>query len=137
MTYPSEDIVTYLEGQGIGKRMSTLFTPSDQGAFDGRPLAAVVREISTSASPDVTVNADILAVSISVSGTYGQQGEQTVMAFANSIYRELRLLTDITIDGTLYYCVQAQGPPSHAGYDEFGRTVYEMSVDIYRYLGVV
>ncbi len=135
MSYPAEDFVAYLEAQGIGRRMSTLFTPSDQGAFDGRPLAAVIRETSVATSPDVTVDADRLALFISVSGTFGQQGEHTVADLAFRIYNELRLLLDVTIDGTLYYCVQAQGPPAHAGYDEFGRTVYELTVDIYRYIG--
>jgi len=135
MSYPAEDFVDYLEQQGIGQRMSTLFTPSDQGAFDGRPLAAVIRELPTSTAPDVTVDADRFSLSISVSGTYGQTGEHSVADLADRIYRKLRLLLDITIDGTLYYCVQAQGPPAHAGYDEFGRTVYELGVDVYRYIG--
>lgn len=137
MSYPSEDFVTYLESVGIGHRMTSLFTPADAGAYDKRPLAVVVRESPTSKAPEVTEDVDYMTLNISVSGTYGQEGEEKTVEMADRVYRALRLLMDMSINGTLYLSVKAETPPTHAGFDEFGRTVYEITVSVIRYLGVV
>lgn len=137
MAYPSEDFVTYLEQQGIGHRMSDLFTSADAGAYDTRPLAVVIRESPSTKAPEVTEDVDYTTLGITVSGAYGQEGERTTVDMADRIYRALRLLMDVTIDGTLYLSVKADTTPTHAGFDEFGRSVYEISVSIIRYLGVI
>jgi hypothetical protein len=46
----------------------------------------------------------------------------------------MRLVLDQTINQTTYLCIEALNPPAHAGYDENGRTVYEITLEIYRVL---
>lgn len=135
--YPSEDIVSLLESAGLGVRMYDLFTPADAGAYDNRPLAVVVRETPTTRSPEVTEDVDYMGLSITVSGVYGQEGEENTVRTADQIYRRLRLLMDETIDGTHYLSIRADAPPTHAGFDEFGRTVYEIPISIIRFIGVI
>jgi len=134
MTTIGEDILTYLESGRYGVRHRTLFTSAEQGAFDNRPLSLVVTEARSPDTPDVTVDADVSYVNLVISGQYGKQGESHVYAYADKVYRYMRLVLDQTINQTTYLCIEALNPPAHAGYDENGRTVYEITLEIYRVL---
>lgn len=130
----AKDIIALLETDGIGKERITLFTSAEQGAYDGRPLAAVIHEARSADAPDVTVDADKSYVNIEVSGKYGENGEADAYSFAHNIYMALRLRLNVTVNGTVYLCIQAQNPPSHEGYDADGRTYYSIIVSIFRVL---
>jgi len=134
---PSLDIVTFLESEGIGKRMTDLFTIADQGAFENRPLAIIVRSPSGAGVPEVTEPVDYPSVTISIAGNYGQDGESKVYDKANEVYNALRLVLDAKISGTLYLCIRAMSSPAHVGLDENKRTVIEFNVDLIRYTGEV
>ena len=130
----AEDIIDFLEASGIGRKRETLFTSAQQGAYDNRPLAAVIHEARSADAPDVTVNADKCLVNIEAWGKYGEKGENDAYLFAYRIYSALRLVLHETINGTEYLCIQAQNPPSHEGYDDQGRTYYSVIVSIFRVL---
>lgn len=134
MTTIAEDILSFLEKGGYGQRRVTLFTPADKGAYDVRPLTVIANEARPVASPDVTVDADRCMINLTFAGTYGPTGEARVFDFAHQVYLALRLVLHETINGTEYLCIQAQSPPAHDGYDEDGRTIYSISLEIYRAL---
>ena len=128
------DIVTYLEGMGHGKRGIELFTPADQGAYENRPLTILIQNPSGQV-PEITEHVDYPKVKITVAGAYGKEGERSVHDKAHAVYKELLLLFDETINGTLYLNIRAVSSPSHMGKDENERTVIEFDVEIIRYRG--
>lgn len=130
----AEDIIDFLHDEGVGRKRETLFTSAQQGAYDGRPLAALIHEARSADAPDVTVDADKCLVNIEVWGKYGENGETDAYLFAYRIYSKLRIVLHETINGTEYLCIQAQNPPSHEGYDDQGRTYYSVVVSIFRVL---
>ena len=132
----AEDMIAYMESVGLGRRHETLFTPADQGAYDGRPLVMVAEESRSSAGPDVTADVDRATVTLTFAGVYGQVGEKEVYELAFKTYMRFRLLLHETINGTEYLCIQAAHPPSHDGLAD-GRTIYSVTLEVYRALAEV
>ena len=141
MTTIAEDIITMLEGAGLGQRHVTLFTPADARAYEARPLTCIVTEARSSQDSDVTVQADRSVINLVFAGQYDQRGQTKVYDLAHSIYIYLRnggqapfCLLDKVVNGHTYLCIKAQHPPSHDGIDPDGRTIYSFEVEIYRVL---
>lgn len=132
----AEDMISYMESVGLGRRHETLFTAADQGAYENRPLVMVAEEQRSSSSPDVTADADRATVTLTFAGTYGQVGEKAVYELAYRSYMRFRLLLHETINGTEYLCIQAVHPPSHEGLAD-GRTIYSVTLEVYRALAEV
>ncbi|MCL2607594.1 MAG: hypothetical protein FWD92_03450 [Methanomassiliicoccaceae archaeon] len=129
------DIAALLESKGAGKRMADLFTPADQGAFENRPLSVIIGNPQSSGEPEVTEEVDYHSVKIAVAGAYGREGEERTADKAYTVYRALLLVLDETVNDTLYLSIRAVSSPSHAGFDEHGRTVMEFDVNVMRYRG--
>lgn len=133
-SHPSVDFADYLAESGLGFRGKELFTSAERGAYENRPLCAVIKDGTSSKAADVTISADYMNINISVSGKYGEVGEDIILAYANKIYKQLRTKLDIAINGNFYFYCQALQPPFHAGFDENGRTTYEFNCEIMRRL---
>ena len=129
------DIADHLDKCGIGKRRDDVFTIAEQGALENRPLSVVVRQNASSRDPEVTEPVDYMSLRIIIAGSYGMQGEDNVANKADEVYRSLLLVTDETINGTLYLNIRAASSPALAGFDEFQRTVYEFDVEVMRFNG--
>ena len=133
--HAAEDFVQYLVDHVGLFRMKNVFTDADQGAYDDRSLAVLVREVRNPDRPEVTEDVDYLSIMVTVSGTYGQKGEKNVAKTSMDVYRALKLLLDVEINDTLYLSVTAATPPVFSGFDQYSRIVYETTFDIIRYLG--
>jgi len=132
-----EDIADLLVHFAGYVRSTNIFTLTDAGVNDDRPLAVVVRQTMNDTPPEITETVDYLSAAVTISGEHTGDGGKGVIQEAMKVYRALHGITDVTANNTLYISISAARPPVHIGFDDHGRTVYEVSFDIIRYLGVV
>lgn len=133
-SYPSVDFADYLAESGLGARGREIFTSAERGAYENRPLCAVIKDGTSSKAADVTIEADYMNINVSVSGKYGEVGEDIILGYANKLYRALRTVLDMGINGNFYFYCQALQPPFHSGFGEDGRTTYEFNCEVMRRL---
>jgi len=93
----------------------------------------LVREVSSTDAPDVTVHVSTHDITITVCGGIGETGMQDGYDMAQALWMGLELIHDRVVDGTLYTCVKTSSPidESQTGL----RTEYVFDVTMTRYYG--
>lgn len=104
------DIAAYLEEQDLGQVGIDIFTFEKyrkMGELDG----ILIEAPTPGEIPDVLIQTETVPIDITISKGYGEQGREYTANLAFKVYMALNILTDITINGTLYICITAETTP--------------------------
>ena len=129
----ADDIITLLETLGWGERYGRLVR---QTTLDGRNDGGqyiLVRDLTDSRPPESLSKTSFHSVSITVAGGPGEQGAEAAGRASASLWRDLDLVLDQTINGTLYPCIADAGPIGEQ--QGTAGTYYSWDLNIIRYYG--
>lgn len=130
----ARDIMTLLCELGYGEVGKGLYDPQVQ--MIRSPLWGILVEQRTNApEPDVLNRTDTLYVNIQVTGAgKGERGKRNAYEGAMRIYRDLNLILDRVIDGTLYLKISPDTAPYEVDGAE-GDKDYVLGIEAVRYYG--
>lgn len=132
---PHEDVLTYLSDLGLVVRGVTGFTEADLLGWEMRPETVTVGGRTVPAEPSVTADVDTHGLTVTVVRGGGESGYTEGSDLSDAVYRALRLVLDVTINGTFYPCIRAVTPPYVSAYADDGRTAWHIDLEILRYIG--
>ena len=130
-----EDIVDYLASLDIVQRRIDVFTEADLNQYKDRPSSAIITQRQSPSEPSSTADIDFHGITVAVVTGKGEKGYRAGSAMSDNIYRALRLVLDVTINGTFYPCIKAVTSPQIVSVDEEERTQYNFDVNVTRYIG--
>lgn len=130
-----DDMLTYLEREGIGKRGVTLRSRPDNAMMGELPWNRVfVKSDPSYIYPDKVANVDTHRIRISATGDRGTTGYEKCFELISDIYKACRLTRNITINGTFYPIITTVQAPYDSNFFT-GSEVSEMTIqmDVTRY----
>lgn len=130
-----EDIVDYLDSLKIVERKTDVFTEADLNQYKDRPSSAIITQRQSPAEPSVTADIDFHGITVAVITGKGEKGYRAGSAMSDAIFKALRLVLDVTINGTFYPCIRAVTAPQIVNVDDDQRTQYNFDVNVTRYTG--
>lgn len=130
-----EDVLTFLDEQGVVQRGRSGFTEADLNGYTGRTQSLIVTNSTPSAEPSLTADIDTHQVVLALILDRGEKGHRGGSAFADTVYRTIRLVLDVTINGTFYPCIRTIRQPYLVATDENGRSQWQVDLEVIRYIG--
>jgi len=130
-----EDIVDYLAELDIVERGVDIFTEADLNLYKDRPSSAIVTARPSPKAPSLTSDVDYHSLTVAVVTGQGEKGYTAGQRMSELLYRTLRMVLDVTINGTFYPCVLTTSAPYVVSVDDNRRTQYNFDVDVIRYIG--
>lgn len=127
------DIISLIAELGHGVPGKDLYTAKEQELR--KPVHGIlVEQRNTAPVPDVLNHTDILYINITVRGSGGgEKGAADAERRVLALYRDLNLILDRVIDGTLYLCITPDSAPYAV---ENGQSVDQIfGLEIIRYYG--
>lgn len=126
---PAEDILTYLEQKGHGKRS---LQSRERMTMTNSEMYIIAENTTSPTEPYYLDGEDTVRVTITMVMGQGEKGYKQGAIKSYNIYRELFLKHDVAIKETLYRLIRALGAPTES---TFGTTVqFSFTIELVREL---